>query len=163
MTLCTVLIICCDMSILTLVRVVVALLNWDTYANLMHGWHVFGFAVFTTTTKVNGKETASLWMLLHIAACFFDGCISVNGQLKVVGSNWLCAIADVKPSNILLDSRGQIKLCDFGISGRLVDSKAKTRSAGCAAYMAVSMSMHIVWMQVWACMLYYGCENEYVH
>ncbi|KAJ3664654.1 hypothetical protein Zmor_000206 [Zophobas morio] len=43
---------------------------------------------------------------------------------------------DVKPSNILLDTKGHVKLCDFGISGRLVDSMAKTRSAGCAAYLA---------------------------
>ena len=40
---------------------------------------------------------------------------------------------------MLLDTDGTVKLCDFGISGRLVDSKAKTRSAGCAAYMAVSV------------------------
>lgn len=43
---------------------------------------------------------------------------------------------DVKPSNILLDKTGAIKLCDFGISGQLVDSIAKTRDAGCRPYMA---------------------------
>ncbi|XP_064623150.1 dual specificity mitogen-activated protein kinase kinase 4-like isoform X2 [Lineus longissimus] len=43
---------------------------------------------------------------------------------------------DVKPSNILLDRTGNIKLCDFGISGQLVDSIAKSRDAGCRPYMA---------------------------
>lgn len=53
---------------------------------------------------------------------------------------------DIKPSNILLDERGRILLCDFGISGRLVDSKAKTRSAGCAAYMAVSGTYFLLYI-----------------
>lgn len=48
---------------------------------------------------------------------------------------------DVKPSNILLHGRGDIKLCDFGISGQLVDSIAKTKDAGCRPYMAVH-SLH---------------------
>jgi len=43
---------------------------------------------------------------------------------------------DIKPSNILLDSQGNIKLCDFGISGQLVDSIAQSRDAGCRPYMA---------------------------
>lgn len=43
---------------------------------------------------------------------------------------------DVKPSNILLHERGDIKLCDFGISGQLVDSIARTKDAGCRPYMA---------------------------
>ncbi|KAL5034206.1 hypothetical protein BDV3_003777 [Batrachochytrium dendrobatidis] len=42
---------------------------------------------------------------------------------------------DVKPTNILVNTLGQIKLCDFGVSGQLVQSLAKT-NIGCQSYMA---------------------------
>jgi mitogen-activated protein kinase kinase len=42
---------------------------------------------------------------------------------------------DVKPTNILINTRGQIKICDFGVSGNLVASVAKT-NIGCQSYMA---------------------------
>lgn len=47
---------------------------------------------------------------------------------------------DVKPSNILANRNGEIKVCDFGVSGQLVDSLAKTIEAGSKPYMAVSIS-----------------------
>uniref|UniRef100_A0A5K3F3J4 mitogen-activated protein kinase kinase n=2 Tax=Mesocestoides corti TaxID=53468 RepID=A0A5K3F3J4_MESCO len=43
---------------------------------------------------------------------------------------------DVKPSNMLLSSAGDIKLCDFGISGQLKDSIANSNQLGCIGYMA---------------------------
>lgn len=44
----------------------------------------------------------------------------------------------MKPSNVLINREGHVKMCDFGISGYLVDSVAKTMDAGCKPYMAVS-------------------------
>lgn len=48
----------------------------------------------------------------------------------------LCHV-DVKPSNILVNSRGEIKLCDFGVSGQLIDSMANS-FVGTRSYMSVS-------------------------
>ncbi|KAK3996508.1 PaMKK3 MAPK kinase encoded by the PaMKK3 protein [Cladorrhinum sp. PSN332] len=42
---------------------------------------------------------------------------------------------DVKPTNILISTNGQVKICDFGVSGNLVASIAKT-NIGCQSYMA---------------------------
>ena len=42
---------------------------------------------------------------------------------------------DVKPSNILINSSGDIKLCDFGVSGQLIDSMANT-FIGTRSYMS---------------------------
>lgn len=42
---------------------------------------------------------------------------------------------DVKPTNILVSTQGQVKICDFGVSGNLVASIART-NIGCQSYMA---------------------------
>jgi mitogen-activated protein kinase kinase len=46
--------------------------------------------------------------------------------------------ADIKPSNILVNTAGEIKICDFGVSGELINSIANT-FVGTSTYMSVSL------------------------
>lgn len=59
---------------------------------------------------------------------------TVNG-LKSLKDDHNIIHRDVKPTNVLVNTRGQIKICDFGVSGNLVASIAKT-NIGCQSYMA---------------------------
>ncbi|ORX81455.1 Pkinase-domain-containing protein [Basidiobolus meristosporus CBS 931.73] len=59
---------------------------------------------------------------------------------------------DVKPSNILINSAGLVKICDFGVSGILVDSIAKT-FVGTSQYMSperISGATYTVKSDVWS-------------
>ncbi|XP_063707214.1 dual specificity mitogen-activated protein kinase kinase 6 [Culicoides brevitarsis] len=68
-------------------------------------------------------------ILGKIAVAVVNALHYLHSQLKVIHR-------DVKPSNILINRKGDVKMCDFGISGYLVDSIAKTVDAGCKPYMA---------------------------
>nr|ARV86156.1 MAP kinase kinase 3/6 [Paracentrotus lividus] len=61
---------------------------------------------------------------------------SIVSALKYLQTRLKVIHRDVKPSNVLANRNGKIKLCDFGISGQLVNSLAKTQDAGSRQYMA---------------------------
>jgi mitogen-activated protein kinase kinase len=69
-------------------------------------------------------------VLARITACALRGLKFLKDDLQIIHR-------DVKPTNILMNSKGAVKLCDFGVSGQLEKSLAKT-NIGCQSYMAVS-------------------------
>jgi predicted unusual protein kinase regulating ubiquinone biosynthesis (AarF/ABC1/UbiB family) len=52
-------------------------------------------------------------------------------------------VSDIKPSNILCNSQGHIKICDFGVSGELINSIADT-FVGTSTYMSVRFQVFYI-------------------
>ena len=75
-------------------------------------------------------------VLARITASIVRGLRFLKDELQIIHR-------DVKPTNILVNTQGQIKLCDFGVSGQLEKSLAKT-NIGCQSYMAVSYLTQLV-------------------
>lgn len=67
-------------------------------------------------------------VLANIALNTVQGLHFLKDELQIIHR-------DVKPSNMLINSKGEVKLCDFGVSGQLEKSLAKT-NIGCQSYMA---------------------------
>ncbi|KAK4686322.1 mitogen-activated protein kinase kinase, partial [Tremellales sp. Uapishka_1] len=67
-------------------------------------------------------------VLRRITAAIVRGLGFLKDELQIMHR-------DVKPTNVLINRKGEVKLCDFGVSGQLEKSLAKT-NIGCQSYMA---------------------------
>ncbi|KAK0534676.1 MAP kinase kinase Wis1 [Tilletia horrida] len=76
----------------------------------------------------DGRGSVPEDVLARITSSMVKGLRFLKDELQIMHR-------DVKPTNVLVNRKGQVKLCDFGVSGQLEKSLAKT-NIGCQSYMA---------------------------
>nr|XP_019008079.1 STE/STE7 protein kinase [Kwoniella pini CBS 10737]OCF46860.1 STE/STE7 protein kinase [Kwoniella pini CBS 10737] len=79
-------------------------------------------------TLTGAQERVPEDVLRRITAGMIRGLKFLKDELQIMHR-------DVKPTNVLINKKGEVKLCDFGVSGQLEKSLAKT-NIGCQSYMA---------------------------
>ncbi|KXS12629.1 Pkinase-domain-containing protein [Gonapodya prolifera JEL478] len=67
-------------------------------------------------------------VIARISLSMLLGLVYLHHELRILHR-------DVKPSNVLVNSRGEVKLCDFGVAGMTVNSVAET-FVGTSNYMS---------------------------
>ncbi|CAB3400592.1 unnamed protein product [Caenorhabditis bovis] len=107
----------------------------------------FGCFMFDSSVKICMQIMATcceklLRRIYHSQMDFFPEFVAGRLVFSIVNAlNYLkeqhnIIHRDIKPSNILLDYDGSFRLCDFGISGYLSETKLHTNNTGCPPYMA---------------------------
>ncbi|KAG6812025.1 hypothetical protein H0H92_004687 [Tricholoma furcatifolium] len=80
-------------------------------------------------------ETCVHYCMEYMDAGSLDKLYGTGIPEDILGRITSSTVRDVKPTNVLANTKGEIKLCDFGVSGQLHKSFAKTK-VGCQSYMA---------------------------
>lgn len=63
-------------------------------------------------------------------------CFSVLNGLVYLYDNYKILHRDIKPSNVLISSKGGIKICDFGVSKKLINNSIADTFVGTSTYMS---------------------------